>query len=123
MARQMHTSMHLIRKPQGLATSAEEMSEEEQIEVVKEEEEEMGLDVSPSGMADDLTCADDKVANVLLGINEARTSNQFPRLTCSDRSTGTAANWAYLVAEKCASSSHSSQLGGCPCIQPVTSQD
>ena len=76
------------------------MTEEEQIEMAEEEEDETGLDVSPSGMADDIKCSDDKVAAVLLALNEARAGQNVPRLTCSDRSTGTAANWAYLVAEK-----------------------
>ena len=84
----------------------EEISEEEQLEMLQEEEDETGLDVSPSGMADDLTCGDEKVAAVLLELNEARES----RLTCSDRSTGAAANWAYLVAEEYGSSLLSARL-------------
>ena len=96
-------------KPLNIPTCAEEMSLEEQTEMADEEQDETGLDVSPAGMADDLTCGDDMVAGVLLALNEARADEDMPRLTCSDRSTGTAANWAYLVAEKCVPTSPSPQ--------------
>ena len=70
------------------------------MEMAQEEEDEMGFDVSPSGMADDLTCGDDKVAAVLLSINDARAAAGQERVMCSDRSTGAAANWAYLMAQE-----------------------
>lgn len=65
------------------------------------DDEAMEIEQNISGAGADMVCADETVQKVLGNLNCRRGRRGFNPLKCSDRATGVAENWSYLMCQEC----------------------